>query len=85
MSGGGGGSVSSAAPSLPSFSQGGGAMTPQIGQTQSQTGAIAGAVSGAIRSNTSNNAPIRAYVVGQDVSTQQQLDRRIAGAARLGG
>ena len=58
---------------------------PQIGATSSQEGTIAGIVSGALQANQSGGRPIRAYVVGNDITTEQQLSRRIRTAARLGG
>jgi hypothetical protein len=33
----------------------------------------------------SSNRPLRAYVVGNDITSEQQLQRRIRAAARLGG
>ena len=58
---------------------------PQIGPTANQQGQIAGIVAGAIDRNNSQGRPLRAYVVGNDITTQQQFDRRIRTAARLGG
>jgi hypothetical protein len=77
----GGGSIS--APTA-AFSNPG-ITAPQIGATSAQTGTLANIVAGSINRNNSTSQPIRAYVVGNDVSTQQQLDRRIRTAARLGG
>lgn len=65
--------------------------TPAIGAPQigagaiAQQGTIAGIVAGAIQGGQSGGRPIRAYVVGNDVTTQQQLERRLRTAARLGG
>jgi len=70
--------------STPSFSAGGIA-APQVGASAAQTGTIANIVAGSINQNQSQTQPIRAYVIGNEVSTQQQLDRRIRTAARLGG
>jgi hypothetical protein len=58
---------------------------PQIGPTASQQGQLAGIVAGALDRNNSQGRPIRAYVVGNDITTEQQLNRRIRTAARLGG
>jgi hypothetical protein len=58
---------------------------PQIGATANQQGQLAGIVAGALDRNNSMGQPIRAYVVGNDVTTEQQLQRRIRTAARLGG
>jgi hypothetical protein len=65
--------------------------TPAIGAPQigagavTQQGTIAGIVAGAIQGNQSQGKPIRAYVVGNDITSQQQLERRLRTAARLGG
>jgi hypothetical protein len=58
---------------------------PQIGATANQQGQLAGIVAGALDRNNSEGRPIRAYVVGNDITTEQQLQRRIRTAARLGG
>jgi hypothetical protein len=58
---------------------------PQIGPTASQEGTIAGIVAGTLAANNSKDRPIRAYVVGNDITSEQQLQRRIKTAARLGG
>jgi hypothetical protein len=58
---------------------------PQIGATAGQTGTLASIVGGALNQNNSQLRPIQAYVVGNQVTSQQQLDRRVALAARLGG
>ena len=58
---------------------------PQIGATGAQSGILAGIAAGSLARNNSASNPIRAYVVGNEVTTQQQLDRRIRAAARLGG
>jgi len=70
--------------STPSF-RAGGIGAPQVGASAAQTGTIANIVAGSINQNQSQTQPIRAYVIGNEVSTQQQLDRRIRTAARLGG
>jgi len=58
---------------------------PQIGPTANQQGQIAGIVAGAMDRNNSMGRPIRAYVVGNDITSEQQLQRRLRTAARLGG
>ena len=58
---------------------------PQIGVSGNQNGILAGIAAGSVGRNNSAGSPIRAYVVGNEVTTQQQLDRRIRAAARLGG
>jgi hypothetical protein len=45
---------------------------------ESATSQIANTIRGAFQ-------PVRAYVVGQDITSQQQLDRRTTTAATLGG
>ena len=74
-SGGGGGSV--AAPSLPTVQS---AAAPQIQTTggQDPTSKIGETIGGAQK-------PIQAYVVSQEVSSQQALDRRTNRAATLSG
>jgi len=74
--GGGGGNVAITSPTIGA---------PMIGPTQSQSGQIAGIVAGSLQSNNSSMRPIRAYVVGNDITSEQQLQRRIKTAARLGG
>jgi hypothetical protein len=80
VSGGSGGGSST---SMPSFATGT-ISAPSMGRTQSQTGVLAGIVQGAVQRDNSRDRPLRAYVVGSDVTTNQQLDRRIRTAARLG-
>ena len=58
---------------------------PQIGPTANQQGQIAGIVAGAMDRNNSQGRPLRAYVVGNDITSEQQLQRRLRTAARLGG
>ncbi len=82
--GGGGGTTSSSTTTAPAFSTptiG----APQIGPTSAQTGTIAGIVAGSLQSNQSGIQPIRAYVIGNDITSEMQLQRRIKTAARLGG
>ena len=76
--GGGGGSVGGAAPSLPKV---GGMAAPQV-QTQggnNPSSQIAQTIA------MSQQKPMRAYVVGQDISSQQALDRRTNVAATFSG
>jgi hypothetical protein len=78
VTGGGGGSVSGAAPSLPRV---GGMAAPQIqsGGGQSTSSQIAQTIAMA------QSKPQRAYVVAGDVSSQQALDRRTTRAATFSG
>lgn len=76
---GGEGNISTPAFSTPSIG------APQIGASASQQGQLAGIVAGALDRNNSQGRPIRAYVVGNDITSEQQLQRRIRTAARLGG
>ena len=81
---GGGASGGDTAPQLPAFSQGGSIAAPTLGSSgQSQTGQLAGIVNNAIQRDNSRDRPLRAFVVGNDIKTQEQLDRRIRTAARL--
>jgi hypothetical protein len=76
--GGGGGSVGGAAPALPKV---GGMAAPQV-QTQggnNPSSQIAQTIA------MSQQKPMRAYVVGQDISSQQALDRRTNVAATFSG
>ena len=74
--GGGGGTPAFATPTIGA---------PQIGPTSAQEGTIAGIVAGTLAANNSQSRPIRAYVVGNDITSEMQLQRRIKTAARLGG
>lgn len=58
---------------------------PQIGPTGAQQGQIAGIVAGAMDRNNAQGRPLRAFVVGSDITSEQQLNRRLRAAARLGG
>ena len=78
-SAGGAGSASTPAFSMPSIG------APQIGASNAQTGVIAGTVAGAIGANNSTMQPLKAYVVGNDITTEMQLQRRLRTMARLGG
>jgi hypothetical protein len=78
------GSSGAGGASTPAFSQPNIA-APQIGATANQQGQLAGIVAGALDRNNSVGQPIRAYVIGQDITSEQQLQRRIRTAARLGG
>ena len=59
---------------------------PVIGASQaSNSGNLGQTIAGAVQAGNSTSRPIQAYVVGDQVSTQQQLDRRISVAAKMGG
>lgn len=59
---------------------------PVIGASQAtQSGNLGQTIVGAVEAGNSRNRPIQAYVIGGQVTTQQQLDRRIALAAKMGG
>lgn len=59
---------------------------PVIGASQaSQSGTLATTIAGAVMEGNSKSRPIQTYVVGDQVSTQQQLDRRISAAAKMSG
>ena len=78
--GGGGGQAAT-----PAFSGTPPISAPQIGATVGQQGTIAGIVAGSIQANQSTSQPIRAYVVGNEIRTNAQLERRTRTMARLGG
>jgi hypothetical protein len=79
----GGGASSGGGSSMPAFSTST-AVAPTIGSAgQSQTGTLGGIVSRAIERDNSRDAPLRAYVVQNDIRTEQQLSRRLRTAARL--
>ena len=83
-SAGGGGSASSASAATPAFSAPQQAQVPNIGSSVvSSEGRIGQIVSSAATEQGSR--PIQTYVVGSQVSTQQQLDRRVSLSARMGG
>ncbi len=67
----------------PSFSQPS-VPVPNVGQSQSQTGTLATIVNSAIQRDNSKDRPIRTYVVQNDIRTEEQLNRRVRTAARLG-
>lgn len=81
--GGGGGANAGGggAPALPAYGGSIQAAAPQIGRsavgTQGEIGSIIG--------QAMSDRPVQAYVVGSQVTSQQELDRRITLAARLGG
>jgi hypothetical protein len=78
-----GGTSTSASPTL-AMSAPQQASVPNIGASVvSSEGRIGQIVSGA--STEQGNRPIQTYVVGSQVSTQQQLDRRVALAAKMPG
>jgi hypothetical protein len=59
---------------------------PNIGSAVSNTTVQAEATGNAVGQAVSNNdKPIQTYVVGSQVSTQQQLDRRVSLAAKMPG
>lgn len=59
---------------------------PVIGASQAtQSGTLATTIAGAVAEGNSRSRPIQTYVIGDQVSTQQQLDRRISLAAKMGG
>jgi hypothetical protein len=59
---------------------------PQIGASEaSQSGTLSQTIAGAVMEGNSKSRPIQAYVIGDQVSTQQQLDRRISVAAKMAG
>jgi len=78
-SGGSGGSTAAPAFAAPAIG------APQIGATSAQTGTIAGIAAGTMAGNNSTDRPLQTYVVGNQITTQQQLDRRLRTMARLGG
>lgn len=70
----------------PSFSNAASIPAPVIAASQaSSQGNLGNIIAGSINDNNSMSRPIQAYVVAGQVNTQQQLDRRISTAARLGG
>ena len=83
-SAGGGSSASSASAATPAFSAPQQAQVPNIGASVvSSEGRIGQIVSSAATEQGAR--PIQTYVVGSQVSTQQQLDRRVSLSARMGG
>ena len=59
---------------------------PVIGASQAtQSGTLGQTITGAVMEGNSRSRPIQTYVVGDQISTQQQLDRRISVAAKMGG
>lgn len=59
---------------------------PVIGaSTASQSGVLGATIAGAVAEGNSKSRPIQTYVVGDQISTQQQLDRRISLAAKMSG
>lgn len=79
--GSGGGSAGAA-----SFSNVASIPAPVIAASEaSSQGNLGNIIAGSINDNNSTSRPIQAYVVAGQVNTQQQLDRRISTAARLGG
>jgi hypothetical protein len=83
-SAGAGGASTQAA--TPAFSGTVSVPAPVIGASQaSQSGTLGQTIAGAVMEGNSKSRPIQAYVVGDQVTTQQQLDRRISVAAKMAG
>jgi len=80
----GGGSSSSTSAATPAMSAPQQAQVPNIGASVvSSEGRIGQIVSSA--ATEQGTRPIQTYVIGSQVSNQQQLDRRVSLAARMGG
>ena len=80
----GGGSSSSASAATPAMSAPQQAQVPNIGASVvSSEGRIGQIVSSA--ATEQGTRPIQTYVIGSQVSNQQQLDRRVSLAAKMGG
>lgn len=59
---------------------------PVIGASQAtQGGTLAQTIAGAVSEGNSRSRPLQAYVVGDQITTNQQLDRRISVAAKMAG
>jgi len=84
-SGGGGGAPTAAAPAMPSAAP---TATPSAIETPQSLTPSANVLQSSginqLASTLGGQAPIKAYVVGKDVSTQQALDRNIVNTATLG-
>ena len=81
-----GGSSGGGQAATPSFNGTVNVPAPVIGASQAtQSGNLGQTIVGAVEAGNSRNRPIQAYVIGGQVTTQQQLDRRIAVAAKMGG
>jgi len=79
-----GSSSSAAAPPTPTFSAPQQAQVPNIGASVvSSEGRIGQIVNSA--ATQQGNRPLQTYVIGNQVSSQQQLDRRVSLAAKMGG
>ena len=79
-----GGSASSASAATPAMSAPQQAQVPNIGASVvSSEGRIGQIVNSA--ATEQGTRPLQTYVVGTQVSSQQQLDRRVSLAARMGG
>lgn len=75
-----------AQPATPAFNGTVTVPAPVVGASQaSQSGTLATTIAGAVAEGNSRSRPIQTYVIGDQVSTQQQLDRRISLAAKMGG
>ena len=81
-----GGSAAGGQAPTPAFNGTVSVPAPQIGASQAtQSGTLATTIAGAVAEGNSKSRPIQTYVVGDQISTQQQLDRRISAAAKMGG
>ena len=70
----------------PAFSGTATVPAPQLGINQaSAQGALGQTIMGAVQAGNSTSRPLQAYVIGDQVNTQQQLDRRISVAAKMAG
>jgi len=84
----GGGASTGSTPAIttPAFNGTVNVPAPVIAASQAtSTGNLGQTIMGAVQSGTSSGRPVQAYVVGDQVQNQNQLDRRISTAARLGG
>jgi len=78
--------ASNAGQTTPSFNGTVTVPAPVIGASQaSSTGGLGETIAGAVAAGNSKSRPIQTYVIGDQISTQQQLDRRISMAARMAG
>ena len=85
-SGGGATSTGGGSAPTPAFNGTVAIPAPVIGASSaSPSGNLGQTIMGAVQAGNSTSRPIQTYVVGDQVSTQQQLDRRISSAAKMGG
>ena len=81
----GGSSGAAGDPPTPTFNGTVTVPAPVIGASQaSQSGTLGQTIAGAVMEGNSRSRPIQTYVVGDQITTQQQLDRRILAAAKMG-